>query len=363
MSEYDRLKSEWDENFTSGVLGDCRDSFLLRVSRRLWNVNLKSLSKSILGRLAERGNRDAREILVDLTVDEKGSDQAADLLQKFALEGVPGAALHLADLLAESYGSREVAEKWYRAAMSEGDPAALNNFGCFLREDDARFAEAESTLLQAFQIGDPLASGNLARMYFDAGDFDKALPWFSKSVQLGVDSVLPVAARNLAALGRGKEAEEMIRDALSKEVPGATLAYAQILSASSEDGSLGNPEEWFREAVNESAPGVSFPFACWLESRGREEEAIAFYEASAREGEPNAHLNLAIIYERRDNFRLAEIHFQAGMASGDVKAAVTYAHFLAENDRQDDLGRVLEGARKMGASERDVSEIRDLMDF
>ncbi|MFJ5712847.1 hypothetical protein [Streptomyces sp. NPDC093105] len=299
---------------------------------------------------------------MDLIVDEQGPSRAITLLQQFASKRFPGAALQLADLIADNYGSREEAERWYKTAIAEGDPSALNNFGCFLREDDARFADAEKMLMEAYRIGDPLAPGNLGRMYFDAGDPERAFPWFSKSIKLSVFTVLPMVARNLAALGREQEAREVIEEALSKDIPGAALAYAQILTDSAGKEPLEDPEKWFREALSEGARGATFPFACWLESQGRQEEAIPLYEASAREGEPNAHLNLAIIYERRDNLRLAEIHFQAGIAAGDATAAVTYAHFLADNGREDDLAEVLESARKMGGSKEELSEIRGLMD-
>lgn len=59
------------------------------------------------------------------------------------MEAHPGRALRAAATWAQAVGDRERAERWYRKAVEGDEPGALNDYGSFRSEEDARLEEAE----------------------------------------------------------------------------------------------------------------------------------------------------------------------------------------------------------------------------
>ncbi|MGW6454756.1 tetratricopeptide repeat protein [Streptomyces sp. NPDC055078] len=325
----------------------------------LWRVGARTTAKRILEK-ASPNNPQARGMLAELLTAAGNPDEAESLFLSQAREGSPGAALQLADLLYERNASRVEIEKWYRAAVKEEDAGALNNLGCFLSDDDERLDEAEELLMRAWKSGDHLAPGNIGRMAMDKGEPQAAVPWFEKSINLGVLSVLPLAAKAYAEVGNFGEANRLISLAIERDVTGSHLAHAEMLAGHVID-SDGDPEKWFISAIRRQESGAVFPYARWLHDQGRIDDAVQFYERAAVEGEVHAHLNLAVIFDDRGDIQAAESHLRTGMEGGDPVAAVSYARFLYDHDREPEIPAVIEAAERLNAPQDELMEMRDLL--
>jgi hypothetical protein len=83
-------------------------------------------------------------------------------------------------------------------------------------------------------------------------------------------------------------------------------------------------------------------------------------------GEPHAHLNLALIHEGLGAGPEAEQHFRAGVTAGDSRCAVTFAKYLAADERRADLVALLsevEAARFSTDIVREVAEALESLGY
>ncbi|MCP9986065.1 hypothetical protein LUX01_04385 [Streptomyces sudanensis] len=140
------------------------------------------MKRKELRQAALKGDGRAALALADMLMDAYEAQEAVDVLRASAAAGAGGVALYLAGVLAVS-GDEEYerqAEEWYRVAVDEGIPGALNDYGCFLSMRDDRLDEAEAVLLRAVEARDELSYGNLGGLYLDAERYDEALPWLRR---------------------------------------------------------------------------------------------------------------------------------------------------------------------------------------
>lgn len=279
----------------------------------------------IMETAATGGNAGAYEAMSALLVELDRPEEALTALRKAADRG-RDVTLRIASVLADELGDRERAETYYRQALTDDDPQALNDYGAFLSEDDDRLDEAADLLRRAIRQGDDMAAGNLGRLLVDEEKYEEALPWLRQALANGYRSVLPV-------LG---EAEHALGDT---EAAGVHL----------------------REAVAERIPESHFPYALYLADTGSPREAIAHYEAAAEEdGEINAYLNLALLHEELEQWEAADRRYRDAMEHRDEVAFVSYAQYLADRGRSGEIAALLAPAAELGLDAEDMAELREL---
>ncbi|MFI8347480.1 tetratricopeptide repeat protein [Streptomyces sp. NPDC085596] len=276
---------------------------------------------------ASAGNAAAYEALAELLVELERPKEALAALRA-AADGGRDVTLMIASVLADELGDREQAEEYYRRALTDDNPRALNDYGAFLSEDDERLDEAVDLLSLAIERGDNMAAGNLGRLLADEERYEEALPWLKQALDAGHRSVLAVLGETEHALGDLESAGTHLREALAEEITGAHFAYALHLAES------GSPEE-----------------------------AVRHYEAAAKEdGETNAHLNLALLHEELEQWTQADRHYREALAHQDETAYVYYAQFLADQNRGDEISALLKSATQLDLDEDDMAELRALAD-
>ncbi|MGW1130717.1 tetratricopeptide repeat protein [Streptomyces griseoluteus] len=274
---------------------------------------------------AEGGNPAAYEALAELLV-ELGRPKEALAALRSAADGGREVTLMIASVLADELGDRRQAEEYYRQALVDDNPRALNDYGAFLSEDDERLDEAVDLLRRAIERGDTMAAGNLGRLLADEENYEEALSWLKQALDAGHRSVLAVLGETEHALGDLASARTHLREALAEEVTGAHFAYALHLA-----------------------------------DTGAPEEAVRHYEAAAKEdGETNAYLNLALLHEELEQWSRADHHYREALAHQDETAYVYYAQFLADRNRHDEIGALLKSAEQLDLDDEDLTEMRSL---
>ncbi|MET8133631.1 tetratricopeptide repeat protein [Streptomyces sp. NPDC005251] len=274
---------------------------------------------------AEAGNAGAYEALADLLIQLDRPEDAVAALEQ-AARGGRDVTLWTAAVLADEVGDRTRAEEYYRRALAEKNPRALNDYGSFLSEDDERLDEAAALLRRAVDQGDTMAAGNLGRLLADEEEYEEALPWLRQALDAGHRSVLVVLGEVENATGAMEEAGRHLREALAEELPGAHFAYALHLV----DG-------------------------------GAEQEAVSHYEAAiGKDEEINAYLNLALLHEDLEQWEQAERRYQEAIDHQDEDAYLQYAQFLADRGRTERIGALLAEAMKLDIDPEDIEEMRTL---
>ncbi|MFG3125090.1 tetratricopeptide repeat protein [Streptomyces sp. NPDC048201] len=274
---------------------------------------------------ARGGNAAAYEALAELFVELERPKEALAALRAAADEG-RDVTLMIASVLADELGDRKQAEVYYRQALTDDNPRALNDYGAFLSEDFERLDEAADLLRRAIDRGDSMAAGNLGRLLADEEKYEEALPWLRQALDAGHRSVLAVLGETEHALGDLEAARTHLREALAEEITGAHFAYALHLAES-----------------------------------GSREEAVRHYEAAAEEdGETNAYLNLALLHEELEQWDQADRRYREAIEHQDESAFVYYAQFLAEQDRGAEIAALLTPAARLGVDEDDMAELREL---
>jgi TPR repeat protein len=122
--------------------------------------------------------------------------------------------VYYADGVIDSKGNRIVvkdpakAVRWYRLAAEQGNSEAQNQLGVCLstgigtRRD---LKQALSWTSKAFAQGDPLAAHNLATIYRDMGQLNKAFEYYKRAVAMGeLDSLLEVGLSLYYGIGTTK---------------------------------------------------------------------------------------------------------------------------------------------------------------
>jgi len=257
----------------------------------------------LLQTFAAAGEVHGYEALADLLTLLERWEEAAAALKAAIAQGRP-VQLWLAAVLAEELGERPGAEHYYQRALALGDPHAPNDYGLFLSEDEDRADEAILYLRRAVDSGDVLASRNLGCILLEADRPAEAVPLLRRALASGRRTALAPLGHALLLTGEYPEAEEHLRAALDEEQEGARFAYALLLA-----------------------------------NTGRFQEATTHYEAAALEdGEVNAHLNLALLYDDLDEEDdRAERWYLSALEHGDEAALVRYADFLERCDRHAEI--------------------------
>ncbi|URN17308.1 MULTISPECIES: Pentatricopeptide repeat-containing protein [Streptomyces] len=316
------------------------------------------MKRKELRRAALKGDGRAALALADMLMDAYEEQEAVDVLRASAAAGAGGVALYLAEVLAVS-GDEEYerqAEEWYRVAVDEGIPGALNDYGCFLSMHDDRLDEAEAVLLRAVEARDELSYGNLGGLYLDAERYDEALPWLRRGVAQGNRNLLPLLSRVETELGDADAAWEHARAAIEEDRDGARLACAVHLARFGEHHPGLSAETMFREAAEED-DSAHFLYANWLKDQGRSGEAEREYRAAIEAGEPNAHLNFAYLLEDLGREAEAEAELRAGIAAGDPWAAGGLARFLTDRGRTEEAPDLIRKAGELGCPQEEMREL------
>jgi Tfp pilus assembly protein PilF len=274
---------------------------------------------------AAAGNAGAYEALGDLLIQLRRPEEAVSALQEAARSG-RDVTLWIAGVLADEIGDRPRAEEYYRQALAENKPNALNDYGAFLSDDGERLDEAAGLLRQAVDQGDTMAAGNLGRLLMDEDKPAEAIPWLRQALDAGHRSVLIALGEAENATGDTEAAGRRLREALAEELPGAHFAYALHLADSN---------------------------AC--------QEAIPHYEAALdKDGETNAYLNLALLHEELQEPVQADRRYQDAIAHGDEDAFLPYAHFLARQGRVEQIVALLAQASSLDLDPEELSELQAL---
>jgi len=132
-------------------------------------------------------NREALQLLITVLVRQNKWNEAKELAAKIQDKRVKAEALlALADIayLSRNWGE---AERLYEQVL-EIDPnnaTALNNYGYMLAELGKRLDEAEAMILKALKIrpNEPAFWDSLGWVYFQRGEYKKALQWVEKAVR------------------------------------------------------------------------------------------------------------------------------------------------------------------------------------
>ncbi|MFF8990992.1 tetratricopeptide repeat protein [Streptomyces sp. NPDC014983] len=279
----------------------------------------------LISAAAAAGNAGAYEALADLLIQLDRPEEAVSALQQAARVG-RDVTLWIASVLADEVGDRACGEKYYRQALAEKNPKALNDYGAFLSEDDERLDEAADLLRRAIDQGDTMAVSNLGRLLADEDKHEEALPWLRQALDAGDRSVLAVLGQAENAVGDMEAAGTHLREALAEQIPGAHFAYALHL------------------ADNDS-----------------HQEAVGHYEAAVEEeGETNAYLNLALLHEELEQWEQADRRYRDAIEHQDEAAFVCYAQFLSEQGRVGEIGALLAPAAELDLDPEDMTELRAL---
>ncbi|MFG2116728.1 tetratricopeptide repeat protein [Streptomyces sp. NPDC048718] len=281
----------------------------------------------ILSALAASGDARAHEALADLLVQLDRPEEAVSALQEADRQG-RDVILWIAGILADEIEDRDRAEKYYRRALAENHPDALNDYGAFLHDGGERLDEAADLLRQAVEQGDTMAAGNLGRLLLDQDKPAEAIGWLRQALEAGHRSVL-------VPLGVAEN------DTDESEAAGRHL----------------------REALDEELPGAHFAYALHLADTGALQEAVHHYEAALdQDGETNAYLNLALLHEDLGQREQADRRYQDAIEHEDEEAFLPYADFLAQQDRTAEIGALLTPATALGLDPEDLAQLRVLAD-
>ena len=352
-----------------------RHAAALELYARAWDSRHDEVAEKLLDLVEDWGDVDAALEILQATADAgvvTAYEALAALLVEIeepegALEALQAAhgrgrevTLWTAAVLADELDDREQAEVWYRRAIDAAAAGALNDFGVFLSDDPERLVEAEEVLLLAVERGDPMALGNLGRMYLEGEEPERAMPWLQRGLEAGVRSVLVPMAEAEQQLGQFDAARRHLTEALDEEIEGARLAWANFCAEHGTADERTSAEGEFLTALQEQEPGAHFDYALFLSDRDRLDEAIKEYEAAAAEGEANAWLNMALIYEDRKDRRTAEECYRSGVEAGDLQALLAFAEFLRQWGRPKDVADLLPTAAALGADDTETAQLRTL---
>ncbi|WP_055526171.1 tetratricopeptide repeat protein [Streptomyces graminilatus] len=274
---------------------------------------------------AGAGNAAAYEALADLLIQCDRSEEAVSALEEAARAG-RDVTLWTGAVLADEVGDRTRAEEYYRRALAENNPKALNDYGAFLMDDGERLDEAADLLRRAIDQGDTMAAGNLGRLLVEKDGYEEALPWLRQALDAGHRTVLVVLGEAENAAGDMEAAGTRLREALAEDIPGARFAYALHL------------------ADNDSP-----------------REAVGYYEAAAEKDEEiAAYLNLAILHDELEEWEQADRRYRDAIEHQDELAFVNYARFLSEQGRGGEIGALLAPAAELDLDLEDMTELRAL---
>lgn len=132
-------------------------------------------------------NREAWQLLIMVLMRQNKWDEAKNLVAKIQDEKVKAEVLlALADIAYLRHDFKE-AEEIYKQVLKldPNNATALNNYGYMLAELGERLDEAEAMIRKALKIrpNEPAFWDSLGWVYFQRGEYKKALKWVEKAVK------------------------------------------------------------------------------------------------------------------------------------------------------------------------------------
>ncbi|RZU46501.1 tetratricopeptide repeat protein [Streptomyces sp. BK022] len=271
------------------------------------------------------GNSVAYEPWADVLIQLDRPEEAVSVLQEAQRNG-RDVTLWIAGVLADEIEDRSRADEYYRRALAENNPRALNDYGVFLSEDGERLEEAAELLRRAVDQGDTLAAGNLGRVLLEQDKAAEAVEWLRQALEAGDRSVLVELGAAENDMGDAEWAGRHLREALEEDLSGARFAYAVHLA---DTGAL--------------------------------REAVTYYEAALdQDEETNSYLNLALLHEDLEQPEQADRRYRDAIEHGDEEAFTHYAQFLADQDRAEELGTLVTRAAALELAPEHLAELRRL---
>lgn len=158
-------------------------------------------------------------------------------------------------------------------------------------EEASLFEEAEECYSQTYQGGEQWGAFMLAQLLESQGKRERAARWYEHS--LGILGVLTRAARNLRALGRAEEANELIRQHAERD-PEAAVDFvgSDVLPLPDQFALLSG--FWVERAANPENFVVSVSLGNVLCALGRNDLGKEIYQEAALNGDAHAAHNLGL---------------------------------------------------------------------
>ncbi len=132
-------------------------------------------------------NREAWQLLIMVLMRQNRWDEAKNLVAKIQDEKVKAEALlALADIAYLRRDFKEAKEIYEQVLkLDPNNATALNNYGYMLAELGERLDEAEAMIRKALKIrpNEPAFWDSLGWVYFQRGEYKKALEWVEKAVK------------------------------------------------------------------------------------------------------------------------------------------------------------------------------------
>ena len=197
--------------------------------------------------------------------------------------------LELAGVLGRTYaalGDHDAAERAFLLALDDGDLAATNDYGVFLR-DRGRIQEAAHVLDRAARGGDELAALNLVALHLEELDDPvTATVLAERFVDDARPSTLVALADVRLAAGLDGEAEDLYRRAADGGGACANIYYGWFLEEQRDDAE--GAERALRRGHDVGEEGAAYHLARFLYDAGRTDDARPLFEEAADAGDPDA---------------------------------------------------------------------------
>jgi Tfp pilus assembly protein PilF len=324
----------------------------VRYGETLFFLGDHATAEHVLREALARGDEGAHDWLSDVLVATDRPVEAALLMEEH-----PGRALRAAAIWAQAVDDRERAEKWYRKAVEDDEPGALNDYGSFLSEDDARLEEAEELLRRAAERGDALAYSNLGGMALDRGEPEAAAVWLREGLEIedqaGSTAVLQLADAE-ERMGDLDAARVLYDRAVAEDVADAHVARARFLADQDETGAA---EADFQVGLARDEEGAHYYYGEFLANRDRADEAVGHLHQAVEDGSDAAHELLALIHQRNRAIQAAEEHFKESIAAGWLSAVYAYAEMLRQEGRGAEVAALAGDAERLGAAPDRLREL------
>lgn len=240
---------------------------------------------AVLRRAVDVGEIDAPRLLALSLIEVNDREAARDVL----VQAVDGGRYDLAGLLgdvASDLDETTLAERSYTLAIDSGYQAALNDYGCFLR-DQERYDEAIVMFQRAIDADDDLAAGNLILVYSeDLGDMVTARSLGERYADERKPKTLTALASVCAEMGELDRAEALFRRAVELGAPKAHVNMGWFLRDYRHD--LTGAEEEFILARDNDEERWGYELGSLLRQTGRVDEAIEVLEYAASWGDIEA---------------------------------------------------------------------------
>jgi Tfp pilus assembly protein PilF len=239
----------------------------------------------ILEQAVAAGEPEAARLLARGYLERGQLIEAHELLAPLVAGGRIDLADVLADVLAD-LGVNDDAEAAYRIATAGEDSQAMNNFALFLAER-GRLGEAVAMFERAVALGDTLAPANLSRTYLhDLHDIAAAQAVAEHHLSPAAPTTYCALAEVYAELGRGDEAEGLLRTAVELGAAQAHIEYAKFLQHHRLD--VVAAEREYRLARELHEPSWGYHLGAFLLEHGDEDEAAQVLELAAYWGDLDA---------------------------------------------------------------------------